>query len=97
LSSKEREKSNGRAVSVNREIRKIVDSSKAVSKEELALFYSNHNLLCPLNVNGRCIMEQFRLISCRIYGLSKEASDRNHIQTTKENLKTFPGTMGELC
>ncbi len=81
FSSKEREESIDRAVSINREIRKLVRSSQAASKEELETLYLKNELLCPLNVHGTCAMEHYRPISCRIHGLDSDFYDGERITT----------------
>ncbi len=81
MSSKERNEAIERAVAVNREIRKLGGGSQTVGKEDLALVYADLNLLCPLNVQGGCIMKKHRPISCRTYGLSGEATGPNQIHT----------------
>lgn len=80
LTSEERSQAIDRAVAVQKETREIVRTSKASSKEALAAQYLHNNLLCPLNVDDRCLLADFRPISCRVHGQSRKSFDPEHIE-----------------
>ncbi len=80
FTSKQRQEAIKRAVAVQKETREIVRTSQASSKEALASHYLHHELLCPLNVDDRCLLADFRPISCRVHGMSKNYHDPDHIE-----------------
>lgn len=80
LSSTLRQETIERAVTINRATRKIVGTTQAYSKEDLVISYRSHNMLCPLNVNRKCLLADFRPVSCRLHGLTEIISDHQHIE-----------------
>ncbi|MCB2180847.1 MAG: dual specificity protein phosphatase family protein [Desulfobulbaceae bacterium] len=80
LSLTDRQAAIERAVAVTRATRGIVDNSSAATKEDLVSEYGQLNQLCPLNVNGSCILADYRPISCRLHGLSADLYDIEQIE-----------------
>ena len=81
LPSGKRDETINRAVSVSRDIRSLVKSSGASSKEDLAALFLKQNILCPLSVDNHCLLADFRPISCRVYGLDKDLRNDEKIET----------------
>lgn len=72
LTSKERNAAIERAVVANREIRTMVREGLPSSKEDLAARYGTRKLLCPLNVESRCSLADFRPVGCRTHGVEEK-------------------------
>jgi len=81
LTGQERREVIGRAVAIQQKERKMVPVSEASSKEFQLSHYMRYDMLCPLNVNGKCLLSDFRPISCRVHGQSKESYDMEHIES----------------
>ncbi len=72
LTSQMRQEAIGRAVAVAGQIRKI---ARLKSGPELESTYEQARLLCPLNVDDKCILAEFRPVSCRLYGIGPDGPD----------------------
>lgn len=48
-----------------------------VTPQKLREAYRAEQILCPLNVDGRCILHAYRPIACRLYGLPPDRQDRS--------------------
>ena len=81
LASAERNAAIERAREVGQKVRQIERrlaekiGSGEVVQEELREAYRSEQLLCPLNVDGKCILYAYRPIACRLYGLPLEWLD----------------------
>lgn len=69
LTSRDREEIIERAVQSSRTIRRLAQSRQVTSAEELERCYLREDLPCPLLREDKCLLVQYRPLSCRLYGL----------------------------
>lgn len=76
LTSNERQQVINRAVEVSRRLRLAAGQvSPGGGEEEIARIYAAEELLCPLSVEGKCLLSGHRPLRCRTWGLPPEALD----------------------
>jgi len=84
LASNERNAAIERARKVAQRMREIgrrlpekIEPSLA-DEEQFRRVYKDEQILCPLNVDGKCILYAYRPIACRIYGVPFHLSTNQH-------------------
>lgn len=87
LSSHARKESIARAVQVFQRLRQIV-SQTTISGDikEMDSIYAGENLICPLNVSGKCIIYPYRPIRCRNWGVTNNAQENQLISDVLSNI-----------
>lgn len=85
LTAEQRQQAIDRAVEIWRHTRKIARNEPTLSKEDLENYYLQKNLLCPLN-EGKCLLAEYRPISCRLYGTREDLLDRDQLQKMLTNI-----------
>lgn len=105
LKAAERKGAVNRAMGLSQRIRQLVreredHGTNAASQKAIQAIYKACGFMCPLNVNGLCILYEYRPIRCRLASIPPTLIDRDLIEDVLSNISgnlffalsgTFPG------
>ena len=98
LSSKERSAAIERSVQVSRTMRSSGKTTNGTQGPDFFDRYSEKNILCPLSLEQKCLVYEYRPLACRFFDLKKNQQNKAFLYSCQEKVEELSkGLFLALC